>query len=65
MKKLEDGTLQFSIFPTIIHVLDFSDLVDDVEKICNGVEWTKLGGKSVCRFADFRIASRNKRKIYQ
>ena len=65
MKKLEDGTLQFSIFPTIIHVLDFFDLVDDVEKICNGVEWTKLGGEIVCRFADFRIASRNKRKIYQ
>ncbi len=43
MKKLEDGTLQFSIFPTIIHVLDFSDLVDDVEEICNGIEWSKLG----------------------
>lgn len=53
MKKLEDGTLQFSIFPTIIHVLDFSDLVGDVEKICNGVEWSKLGGEN--QSADLQI----------
>ncbi len=35
--KFDNGNLRFNIFPTLVYVLDCSDLIDDVKKICKDI----------------------------
>ena len=39
MKKIDDDSIRFSLFPSVVYVLDFSELVDDVSAICEEIDW--------------------------
>jgi uncharacterized protein (TIGR02466 family) len=48
MKKFDNGTLRFNIFPTLVYILDCSDLVDQIKNINETIVWndSKYHGQS-------------------
>ena len=41
MQKINDGTFRYSIFPTLVYVVECYDLIDDVKKACEEVDWSE------------------------
>ena len=41
MQKISDGTFRYSIFPTLVYVVECHDLIDDVTKAWEEVDWSE------------------------
>ena len=39
MIKLDDDTLRISIFPTLVYVMDLSDLTGELADLCENTNW--------------------------
>ena len=39
MKKFDNGTMRFNIFPTLVYILDCSDLIDEVKTLKETIVW--------------------------
>ena len=41
MPLIKDSTIRFSIFPTLVYVVECFDLIDDVKNACDSVDWSE------------------------
>ena len=62
VKKLDNGALRFSIFPTLVYGMDCSDLLDDVLDIFKKVNWKdQTDAKGLSVSDDSYILNNNKK----
>ena len=63
-KKLDNGALRFSIFPTLVYGMDCSDLLDDVLDIFKKVNWKdQTDAKGLSVSDDSYILNNNKKLV--
>ena len=41
MPRINDSTIRFSIFPTLVYAVECFDLIDDVKNACDSVDWSE------------------------
>ena len=64
LKKLDNGALRFSIFPTLVYGMDCSDLLDDVLDIFKKVNWKdQTDAKGLSVSDDSYILNNNKKLV--